>query len=753
MEAYFYHVYAISLYDYLMFMYVDSYFARKFRIIKQINMIRNIFLIIFVSLLVQSVYSQVAKQNISGKVTTTDNVPAEFISVSLKGTSYGAMTNGKGEFSFEAPAGEYIMIVYSIIAHSQEFQVTIKPDMENYFPDLKIIERARDLSEVVITGTRTEKRLSESPVLTTVIRDREIRKAGSTSMLESLQDNIPGIVVTPNAMGNNMRIKGLNSRYILMLVDGERLVSESAGGNVNLDQIDVNSVKRIEMVDGASSALYGSNAVGAVINVITKDPVHKVETGVFQSFENNNTLRTMVNVGTAQEKYSAYAGGFRNSSDGFKNGESGASAAHYTDYGGNLKLGYKPTVKSDVNIIGRYFQHETFNPENSMNVKHPITQNMTVGANGGFISPNDKNNLRISINFDKYFDSDVMEKKDNDHSLKNTASYLSSRALDTYTLSEKWEFVGGLEYNHEENFATSTLGAQPTTKSLDDVNVFAQAQYNPWKNLNVIAGGRYINNSSFGSDFTPKLSLMYSVAGFQFRGGMGTAFRAPSIKELYYDFDHQGMFWVYGNPDLKPETGIYSSLSAEYTKGSFNASIAGYHNGIDDKITQYSVINNGRDEKYYKNVSSVTLQGVDISLSYTFLRQFSLRGTYSYCDATDNSTGLQLPSNVKNSGTIAATWNGNVFGSLFSLQLAGRMNSPIQYQEMVTDEKGDQVAVKRESEPYSIWKLILIKPFTIQKKHVVECTFKIDNLFDFSDTAFINPGRQYLIGIRYNFKT
>lgn len=77
-----------------------------------------------------------------------------------------------------------------------------------------------------------------------------------------MEDNIPGIISEPNGMGNNLRIRGLNSRYILFLVDGERLVGEGAGGNINLDQIDVANIKRIEMINGAASVLYGSNAVG-----------------------------------------------------------------------------------------------------------------------------------------------------------------------------------------------------------------------------------------------------------------------------------------------------------------------------------------------------------------------------------------------------------------------------------------------------------------------------------------------------------
>ncbi len=635
----------------------------------------------------------------------------------------------------------------------KEYPIIIKTDTINHFSDISILDNVHELNEIVITGTRTEKRLSESPVLTTLIQEKDIRKAAAVSTLESLQDNVPGIVISPNAMGNNMRIKGLNSRYILFLVDGERLVSESAGGNVNLDQIDVNNIKRIEIVEGASSALYGSNAVGAVINIITKEPVHNLELGANQTMESYHTWRTKIDLGSSLAKFSTRVGVFRNSSDGFGGAGDGPYAARYEDYGANLKLGYKPTEKSDLNVIARYFRHETFNPENSMNVKHALTNNLTLGVNGGFFSSDKKNTLRVSANFDKYFDYDVLEKKNNERKQTNTASYFSSRAVNTFVPSDKWELVGGLEYNHEENFSISTLGSNPTTKSIDDMNAFAQAQYKLLTNFDIVGGARYTYNTQFGSALTPKLSLMYGIAGFKFRGGIGTSFRAPSIKELYYDFDHQGMFWVYGNPDLQPEKGIYTSLSAEYTKGSFNASVSGYHNRIDNKITQYDVITGqGKDEKFYKNVSSATLQGIDVNVAYTLLKEIVLKGNYSYCDATDNSTGLQLMSNVKHSGTISTTWNGHIMKSPFSLQFAGRMNSPILYQELVTETNGSQQAITTQSKTYSIWKIVLIKPFSF-KKNVLEFTFKVDNLFDFKDTSFINPGRQYMAGVRYNFKT
>lgn len=612
-------------------------------------------------------------------------------------------------------------------------------------------EQILNIEEVVVTGTRTEKRLSDAPVLTTVIREREIQKSGAVSLLEALEDNIPGIVTEPNAMGNNLRIKGLNSRYILFLVDGERMVSEGAGGNVNLSQIDVNNIKRIEVINGAASALYGSNAVGAVINIITKEPVHKFAGSANIQVESYNTLRTKIDAGANLGKFKTRVNAFRHSSDGFGGDGTGAYAAKYTDWGGDLKLGYNPIERVDLNLTGRYFRHETFNPEGSLNSAHPLTHTLSTGFSGGYRSSDSRYTVRASINFDKYFDTDYLEKLGSDK-INNTASYLSSRILNTFRPTDKWEIVTGLEQNHEENYATETLGAAPATKKLDDINVFGQAQWTPLRDFDVILGARYTYNTQFNSAFTPKLSLMYHLKGFTFRGGVGTAFRAPSIKELYYDFDHQGMFWVYGNPDLKAEKGLYNSLSAEYTRNGFNISVSGYWNDINNKITQYDVINEqGRNEKYYKNVSSATLRGVDVNLSYVLFRELVLKGSYSYCDAIDNSTGLQLSSNVLHSGTVSATWNGKIARSPFSLQFAGRMNSPKQYQSVVTNSAGEQTTELSESKPYNIWKVVLVKPFRINK-HTLELTFKCDNIFNFKEVSFINPGRQYMIGIRYAFK-
>ena len=698
-----------------------------------------------------TVIDSLTHEPIAGVYVTTDN-------------NKGAQTDRNGRFMIKSvPAGRTTLRTMYFSDYScSEREVDIQGDIDGL--RFYITNTGLAIDQIVVTGTRTQKRLAETPILTTVIQEREIEKSASTSVLEALQDNIPGLIISENAMGNNLRLRGLTTRYVLFLVDGERLVGEGAGGNINLNQIDVNNIKRIEMINGAGSALYGSNAVGAVINIITKEPHHKFEGGLNASLESHNTWRLRAEAGSSTEKFSVRAAGFRNSSDGFdvehKNSETGAIetkySAEYEDYGADLKLKYNPIKRADIGVTGRYFSHETFNPANSMNVTHSLTKTFAAGASGGYVSSDNRNEIRGSFHFDKYFDYTVYEKKDKE-TKDNTASYISGRLVDTFKPTLKWELIAGAEFNHEETFATKTLGSDPTTKNLQDMNGFAQAEYSPIKDLDIIAGARYTYNTRFGSAFSPKLALKYDIRGFAFRGSIGSAFRAPSIKELYYDFHHTGGggegFWIIGNPDLKAEKGLYSSLSVEYTKGLFNGSVAGYYNDINNKITQFRIYNsdNGRQERHYKNVSSSTLKGFDVSLSYILFRELALRGSYSYCDAVDNSTGLQLEDNTKHSGTVSLTWNGNIAGSPFSIQFAGRLHSPMLYQTVSTEEDGSQLTTYSESKSYSIWKAVLVKPFRIQK-HTIEFTFKVDNIFNFQDKSFTNPGTQFMVGLRYRFK-
>jgi outer membrane receptor for ferrienterochelin and colicins len=616
---------------------------------------------------------------------------------------------------------------------------TIISALAALMPARAAAQRLVEIGQVVVTGTRTPHPLGSQPVLTTLVTAREIERAGSTSLTEVMQNTLPGIVFTPDAMGNNMRIRGLNSRYVLILVDGERLAAEGAGGNVNLDRVAVADIERIEIVGGAASALYGSNAVGAVINIITKQPSDRFAAGAGASFQSHNTLRLGASAAGRTGKTSARASVLSNSSDGFGKVGGVPYAARYADRGAGLRVGHSLSARVDIGVAGRWFSHETFNPEGMLNTTHPLTHSLAATAEGTVRSRDGRNTLRLSAATDNYFGFDVLERRDGQLRRENRVGLATLRAVDHHRFGKRAEVVAGVELGREEVFAKTTLGDRPTTRSLADGALFAQAEVAIFDDLDLVAGARYTRNSNFGGAFSPSLAAMWRVGDLRLRGGVGSAFRAPDIKELYYDFDHQGAFWIYGNPRLRAEKGLYTSLSAEWSRDRFSASAAVYDNRIRNKITQYEAVGaEGRRELHYGNVSGATLRGVDVNLAWIFARRFTLRTAYGFCDATDDATGRQLESNVRHSATVALTWN--VGGG--TLQVGGRVHSPFTYMTLTEGFK--------KSGTYSVWRAAASRPIDIGR-HTVELTARVENIFGFADPSFADPGRQYMIGLKYKF--
>lgn len=610
-----------------------------------------------------------------------------------------------------------------------------------------------DLPEINLSETSNfHYRLAEVPELTTVISSLQIKQSASVSAIETLQDQIPGITIEPNAMGNNLRIKGLTSRYVLILVDGERLVSEGANGNINLDQINVHDIQSIHIKNGASSALYGSNAIGAVINIITKKSSEGLHLSLGSAFSSNNTWKNQVFSSYGSKKYAFKIGAFQNSSDGFINDNS-LYASPYFDVGSSIRLRVLPINNFEINGIGRLFFHETFNLNNSLNVVHPITKTYVLNLNAKWNNQALTHFIRFSLNNDQYNEYKVFEEKQNEMLKQNNASFISARLCDTYYLTKiNSSIISGVEYNLDQNYARQTLGKIPTEKSLSDMNLFAQFESQIVDNIHVVVGGRYTYLSTNKHVLTPKFAIKYSIPSWKFRFNISQAYRTPSIKELYYDFDHQGMFWVKGNPNLKAEKGIYSSLSSEFSKENFSTSLSVYYSKIDNKITQYDIItNSGVNEKYYTNVSSATLKGVDVSMSYTFKSILNFGVNYSYSDAFDNNTKVQLSNNVKNSCTFSTTWMDSFYHQPFSLQISARYSSPKLYSETITDIVNGTIELKEsQSQSYFLCKAALLIPLKINRHHV-DCSFKIDNIFGFKDSMFLNSGRTYLFGINYTY--
>jgi outer membrane receptor for ferrienterochelin and colicins len=677
----------------------------------------------------------------------------------LDGTKYYRTTTQEG--IAENPVLQPALVAISFVGYKTIKDTVQKGKSKTYQMEQDIF----NMDQVVVTGTRTRKTLSQSPIMTKVVNNIELKEAGAVTALDALEYSMPGVQFSPDGHGDNLQIQGLDNDYILVLIDGERMVGETRG-NVNFDRLVANEIERIEIVNGASSVLYGSNAIGAVINIITKNGKQEkpFETVISSRYSKYNEMLITSNIGYSGKKMNVNLSGFRSSTDGYDlTPETPASYTvdKNTDYSGKLKIDYKINKQFLVSANSSYYQHEVENPEKSTKSTHSLNRNITYSGKILF-TPNNKNAFELRANTDQYNAFTVYEKKNDEKEKGSDYSYSSYLLTHTWNNFKKLELISGVETNYETVYSLNLFGeGEGQTKNAYDVNGFIQADYKLAKDIELIAGIRNTYHQNYGNHFSPKLSVMYSPWKLKFRGNVSKGYKAPTLKELYYNFDHHGMFMIFGNPELKPEDAFYTSLSAEYTHNKINTSITAYYNSIKDKIESVDRINAQNDmlEKHYLNVSEARLKGIEGYFSVYIIKSIVTKFGYAYSDALDKSTNLQLYGNSKHSATFALTYKFNKSKHPLSISLNGRASSGRLYQtsETETDENtGENIVTvsKDKSSPYMLWKIVYNQNFKIAQKYTVEFQAGINNVFNYTDTqhlAVIDPGRRFFTGIKFNF--
>ena len=185
-----------------------------------------------------------------------------------------------------------------------------------------------DLNPVVVTGTGVHQRLKATPVPVEVITGREIKSSGINGLQEALTMMVPSLSFSPNAMGSYLRMNGLTNSHVLILLNGRKMTGDISG-NVDLGQIDINLIKRIEVLNGAASTLYGSDAVGGVINIITAEPGDESEFTTNSRYTRDGQFNQGLDLSLRAGKVGSMTGYNYSHSDGWQN-------SHYTDDDGEL---------------------------------------------------------------------------------------------------------------------------------------------------------------------------------------------------------------------------------------------------------------------------------------------------------------------------------------------------------------------------------------------------------------------------------
>ena len=698
--------------------------------------------------------SAVRMTKVSGQVVdenTGDGIPLATISVT--GLGWGTVCDMKGYFKVEVPVNQPAELTVRSVGYETKTLVLESDVTGNLVVRLK--KSLLNLDEVTVTGTRTEKTVAETPVMTRIVPSEVLQRNDFESMIDVLEYNIPGLRFNTDPRGNNIQVQGLENSYILILVDGERL-STTPGGPIDFDRLTTANIKKIEVLKGAASALYGSSAMGMVINIITDIPKRPLEGWAKVRYGKYNDLQLDAGVGMKYKGFYAQTLFNRTSSDGYDlTPETPESFTENPSHHMTIeeKLGWNNQY-SRITVKGSLYWGEVENPWESTAPTHyrSLTKTLQVNAEHAF---NDRYKLYGTYAGDFYTRKTVYDFLYLPDSTNAWSHEQTVRLVDEFKPWDNLVIVKGFEWNGTKNYNKMQYGKEKTIRDMDDANLFAQADWMITDRLEVIGGFRYTHNSEFGSAFTPKINLMYSPGNFKIRAGYSRGFKTPGLTELYSDFNMGSVSHNIGNPDLKAEHSDYFSVSGEYTwQGRLMLTAELYQNTVDNKINSYNVdIEDPKPgelgtELRYENVKGVRIRGAEATATYYPVSALLLRTSYAFCDALNKETGLQLSGNPKHAMNWSASLHGKLLKHEGAVTLSGRWDSKriSKSRRTETDDSGQEVEVitTRTKPGYTMWKLTAqYTPWT-WKYMRLSVTGGVDNLFDFVDTSIIyDPGRRF----------
>lgn len=706
-------------------------------------MLRFLYAITIGLALFLNVQTIVAQNSIAGKIQGENNEALTGANIVIKNTTVGTASDAEGNYSISGlKNGEYIIRV-SFFGYGTIEQPIILTGQKITL-DFEMVETAIDLDAVVVTGTRTEKSLKNTPVLTQTISFQELENKDVNNITQALEFVVPGIEFSSQAQGKSISLQGIDPQYMLFLVDGERMAGETYG-DVDYSRINIADIERIEVVKGASSTLYGSNALGGVINIITKTPTQKFGLSASSRFSNYNTQNYRFSAGSKLGKVTSQVSVVYDKTDGYDllEGDSYRTQEREDAVVVSEHLKYSPTENFLLEANASFMNKNRDNT--SVSLYDRRNKDFTYGAKATYFVGT-ASNISLSWNSDNY---ELLDKVTPDELVSSYNNlYNNARLLGNFNLA-KWNYLTvGAEYLSENLTAPrNSIEDQTNTEYV----VFAQEDIQITPDLNLISGFRANHNSQYDWHFTPQVSAMYKIWHFALRGNYSMGYKTPTLKEKYMTFQIPApgppMFLV-GVENLEPETSNYANLSLEYTRKGVSFSVSTYRNTISNMISEnletYTVKPGGIIEYAYQNYEEVLLKGVDILLKTKIVKNLLFSGTTTFSKKINLITDEEFE-NVRNfSGKYNLDYNMNSTNYGLNVNLQSNFYGAKSVNLM--DETTHQVS-KIELESFSVWKLT--STHTFKSNYFVKVG--VDNIFDFIDQSggynSGNPGRTVFVGL------
>lgn len=555
--------------------------------------------------------------------------------------------------------------------------------------------------DVVVTATRTQEEVKAVPQTVEVITKEDIEQLGATDVYSALRLAANVDVTSAGMAGHNVMIRGMSTNHTLILIDGKRFAGEDTSATQNvyaLGRLSLSNIERIEIVRGSASAQYGSDALGGVINIITKK---------------SKEPSVMVGISTGSEAINNYyhidfgkQGNFSSTfdmrfSDVRKNMQAGDEGSNYYgpiqdfNFAGTWDLGndkeidltlgyYNEHTKADY--ADKYTSTGVFQTSKDKKEWYDYRRyDYSLGYSGKtdnsdymirtFYSRLDKeNNLyNYRSNFPGPMENSLgsmYPKYDWD---KSTYTLWGIEGKNTIQLNDNHLLTFGGEYRQNKVEGTRLGDGGDNVHQVSqsgngivsnkyysdkEINTWAGYIQDEWQvndKLLVIPSVRYDHDSSFGGEVTPKIGATYFISdNSRIKANWGKGFKAPTISELYMAM-HRAMGGqtvnVYGNPDLKPEKSTSWDISFEAEKDNNFGKLTYFNNDVKNLITTKQIGSSYYDQRYI-NVDEAEINGVEMEIGRNLDDKWTIKATSNWLDATDKVNGDRLDNRARNMTTL-----------------------------------------------------------------------------------------------------
>ena len=627
-----------------------------------------------------------------------------------------------------------------------------------------------ELEPIVVTASHTPKTLKDAPVVTRLITLHDIKVTDATNIQDLLTQEIPGLEFgLAMSQETSLNMSGFGGNAVLFLVDGERMAGETMD-NVDYNRMNLDNVGRIEIIKGASSALYGSNAVGGVVNIISRENLEPWTANVNSRYNTfGHEWRNGASFSFNTAKWNSQTNFQHTRIDPVDLPKAHSAEEIAIELMKKAQgLPYDESLLNDDSNLNRLYGQKTYNVKERLTWR--ATDHLTLIGRGGYFfrtserdtydyhfnaysaglkgcyAWNHDRHLELSYAFDQYDKANFMPDgtRTHDHDYTNRQHVVHALFSNQFG---KNNLIVGADYMND--YLSTYQFIADTSHSQVNVDGYAQFDWNITDQLNVVGSVRYdYYSASAQQAFTQRLAVVYKFPWMTFRANYASGFRAPSLKEMYMHFDMGNMgYMLRGNPDLKPEKSNNFNIAIERTNrirnsgfldGRYNFTLMGYCNIFDKRITTIDGgIYEGMESALYWNEDGITVWGVDASLGHIWDCGLSLRLNYSWM----KETGKVYYSDFYQPRSHSMTWRmgyDHRFSRHYALDaaLSGRFQGK------------PQSGCKDVDQGYTIWKLMLQHHVW----HGVTVITAIDNLFNYKPKSYyycspLTTGTSFSVGL------